>query len=104
MHYVGLSRVKTIEGLHITDLCEAKIAVSSDVQKEMERLRTEGKLTLSITSLYETDQLCYLNTRSLHKHIQDIRKDFNYSSTSVNVFSETRFTHSDSDSMYEINE
>ena len=75
MHNVGLSKVTTIEGLHITDLCEAKRAVSSNVQKEMERLRNEGKLILSITSLYETDQLsfklCYLNTSSLQKHIQD---------------------------------
>lgn len=75
MHNVGLSKVTTIEGLHITDLCEAKRAVSFNVQKEMERLRTEGKLILSITSLYETDQLsfklCYLNTSSLQKHIQD---------------------------------
>ena len=27
IHYVGLSRVTTIEGLYITDLCEEKIAV-----------------------------------------------------------------------------
>ena len=34
LHYVGLSRVTTIEGLHITELCENKIAVSPDVQKQ----------------------------------------------------------------------
>ena len=43
IHYVGLSRVTTIDG-HITDLCEDKIAVRSDVQTEMHRLRTEGQL------------------------------------------------------------
>ena len=37
IHYVGLCRVTTIEGLHITNLCEHKIAVNSDVEKEMER-------------------------------------------------------------------
>lgn len=31
IHYVGLSRVTTIEGLHITNLCESKIAVNADV-------------------------------------------------------------------------
>ena len=31
IHYVGLSRVTTINGLFITDLCEDKIAVSNDV-------------------------------------------------------------------------
>ena len=34
IHYVGLSRVTTIEGLYITDLCENKIVVHPDVNKE----------------------------------------------------------------------
>ena len=29
VHYIGLSRVTTIEGLYITDLCESKIVVNS---------------------------------------------------------------------------
>ena len=49
IHYVGLSRVTTIEGLHITNLCEA---VSADVKKETERLRTQGKLDLCISPIY----------------------------------------------------
>ena len=36
IHYVRLSRVTTIEGLYITDLCESKIAVHPDLKKEME--------------------------------------------------------------------
>ena len=43
IHYVGLSRVTTIDGLYVTDLCENKISVSDDVQTEMHRLRTEGQ-------------------------------------------------------------
>ena len=43
IHYVGLSRVTTIDGLYVTDLCENKIAVSDDVRTEMHRLRTEGQ-------------------------------------------------------------
>ena len=35
IHYVGLSRVTTIEGLYITDLCENKIAVSNAVREEI---------------------------------------------------------------------
>ena len=35
IHYVGSSRVTTIEGLFITKLCESKITVSADVQTEM---------------------------------------------------------------------
>ena len=48
IHYVGLSRVTTIDGLYVTDLCENKIAVSDDVRKEMHRLRTEGQLTFAV--------------------------------------------------------
>lgn len=107
IHYVGLSRVTTIEGLYITDLCEEKIAVSADVQKEMQRLRTDSKLDLCINSIYNADQallkVCYLNARSLHRHIEDVRNDLNYSSTDVNIFSETRFSQSDHDNMYAIN-
>jgi hypothetical protein len=39
IHYVGLSRVTTIEGLYITDLCEEKIAISPHVVAEMQVLR-----------------------------------------------------------------
>ena len=43
-----------------------------------------------------------LNSRSLHRHIEDIRKDFNYSSVNVNIFSETRLNCSDKDTDYAI--
>ena len=76
IHYVGLSRVTRIEGLYITDLCEEKIAVNPHVVAEMELLRNERALKLSVTPIYKTDpvpfKLCYLNVRSLHKHINDI--------------------------------
>ena len=107
IHYVGLSRVTTIEGLYITDLCENKMAVSEEVKKEMERLRSsEYQLPLSITPLYKQNEisfkLCFLNARSLHKHINDVRRDFNYSSADVNVFCESRFMQSENDQLYEI--
>ena len=104
VHYVGLSRVTTIEGLYIIDLCEDKIAVNSDVQNEMKRLRTDAKLHLCINPIYNADEVllkvCYLNARSLHKHIEDVRSDLNYCSTDVNIFTETRFCHSDDESVY----
>ena len=56
IHYVGLSTVTTIEGLHIANLCKDKIAVSTDAQKEMKHLRTEGKLELCISPIYNADQ------------------------------------------------
>ncbi len=51
IHYVALSRVTTIEGLHITDLCEDKISGDPRVIKEMEILRTEHSLKLCYTPL-----------------------------------------------------
>ena len=89
IHYVGLSRVTTIEGLYITDLCEEKIAVNPHVKAEMECLRTERYLKLSVTPIYNHDQisfkLCFLNARSLHKHIDDVSHDLNYTSTDINI-------------------
>ena len=106
VHYVALSRVTTFEGLYITDLCEDKIAIHATVTKEMERLRTTAKLKLCISPLYDITgsilKICYLNTRSLHRHIQDIRKDLNYSSSDINVFGETRFSSQDPCDKYNI--
>ena len=107
IHYVALSRVTTIEGLYITDLCERKISVDQKVVKEMETLRTENNMKLCFTPLYMLNhsdlKVCYLNARSLHKHVEDVRKDINYSSTDISIFSETRFSPLDPDDMYNIN-
>ena len=110
IHYVALSRVTTIEGLYITDLCENKIGVDSNVVNEMKELRTNTSLQLCISPLYNINRdnsalkLCYLNARSLHKHIQDIRKDFNYPSAHVTIFTDTRFTPTDPNEMYRVDD
>ena len=101
------TKMTTIEGLYITDLCEDKISVDQRVVKEMEILRTKHSLKLCFTPLYMLDhsdlKICYRNARSLHKHIEDVRKDINYSSTAILIFSETRFGPLDPDEMYSIN-
>ena len=106
IHYVALSRVTTIEGLYITDLCESKIFVDPKVLKEMELLRNECKLSLCFTPLYMLEnndlKICYLNARSLHKPINDVRKDINYLSADILIFTETRFSPHDPDEMYPI--
>ena len=62
--------------------------------EEMLCLWTEGCLKLSVTPIYETSQtackICFLNSTSLHRHIEDVHKDLNYSNMDVNIFSETR--------------
>ncbi len=107
IHYIGLSRVTTIESLYITNLCEEKIAVNPDVIAEMELLRTERAMKLSINPVYKMDQisfrLCYLNTRSLHKHIDDIQHDLNFINTDMNIFFKTRFMSLGNDMRYNSN-
>ena len=97
----------TIDGLYITDLCENKIALSNDIQNEMHRLRTEGQLSLSVIPIYEKSQIslkvCFPNARSLNKHLSDVLQDLNYTSTDVNIFSETRYSPSESDHLYLFN-
>ena len=106
IHYVALSRVTTIEGLYITKLCEDKITVDPKVIAEMNELRNKRKLELCFIPLYTIDKsnikVCYLNARSLHKHIDDVRNDFNFVSAEVAIFSETRFSPFDEDERYTI--
>lgn len=54
---MGLSRITTIKGLYITDLCEDKIAVNTDVQREMLRLWRDAKLDLCISPICNVDQV-----------------------------------------------
>ena len=72
IHYIVLSRVTTIDCLYVTDLCEKKM-----VKTEMESLRKERYLQLSITPVYKLDQvsfkICFLNARSMHRHIDDVQ-------------------------------
>ena len=45
----------------------------------MERLKNSAILDLSISPVYNVDhiplKLCHLNTRSLHRHTEDVRRD-----------------------------
>ena len=95
-----------MEGLYITDLGEDKITIDENVVAEIQQLRTERTLELCFTPLYHMDdsnfKVCYLNARSLHKHIDDVRNDFNLCSSDLAIFSETRFLPCDPDDIYNI--
>ena len=100
IHYEGLSRVTTLEGLYVTDLTENKITVSSDVKAEMQRLRTQGTLDLSISPFYKISKslfkICFLNARSLYKHPEDVRQDYNFKNADLLIVAETSFSSLDS--------
>lgn len=70
----------------------------------MQRLRTQGTLDLSISPLYKISKslfkICFLNARSLHKHIEDVCQDHNFKNADLLIFAETRFSSLDNDSMY----
>jgi len=105
-HYVALSRVRTLQGLFILNLCENKIHISENVKQEMEGLRSTRKLPLSLylpsdyppTSFHVT----FLNVRSLHGHIDLIRNDHVLSSSDVNMYCESRVKQSDLPHLYHV--
>ncbi|XP_078349889.1 uncharacterized protein LOC144634728 [Oculina patagonica] len=108
IHYVALSRVTTIDGLHIKNLNEKKITVSNKVKNEMQRLRTVAYLQTSVFSLQDIGddfvKIVFLNARSLHKHISDVKNDFNIKVADVNIFVETRLWVFDQNDEYNIND
>ena len=75
MHYVALSRLRSISGLHILNLNEKKIAVSKKVQEEMTRLRQNSVLKSHLPFLYkdtsESFKILFQNVRSLHLYVAD---------------------------------
>lgn len=107
-HYVGLSRVKTLDGLFILNLCSDKIQVSENVKTEMLQLRSERSMNISIYRPYlhsHSDyQIVFLNARSLHKHISCIRKDHFLLACDLLLFCETRVSPTDNDDFYQIDD
>ena len=73
----------------------------------MELLRNELNLNFSVTPIYKKNQvafkICYLNAWLLHKQIDDVRRDLNFTNTDINIFSEARCLTSDNDITYDIN-
>lgn len=99
IHYVGLSRITNMDKLHILDLNEKKISVSTAVLEEMNRLRNEAKISLCYESLENhanaAARILFLNIRSLHRHFLDLEKDFNLLFSEIIAVAETRFIESD---------
>jgi len=108
IHYVGLSRVRTLEGLFILNLCENKMHINENVQQKMAQLRTSRRMPISLyfPQLHAsptTFNILFLNVRSLHKHIAEVRHDYVITACDVCIFCETRAADTDDDNMYHIN-
>ena len=106
MHYVAMSRVTRISGLHIINLVEDKIAQDNAVKEEMQRLRNESKLDLCFSPLYALPnthfKAIFQNARSLHLHLKDVTHDFNFLSADVIGIAESRLMKQDADEQYAI--
>lgn len=47
-------------------------------------------------------QIIYHNVRSLHKHVEDVKRDVLFKNANILAFSETRLTETDISALYEI--
>lgn len=98
IHYVAISRLKTLDGLFIINLQEDKISIDKNVQAEMTRLR-QTPLTFQHRLLPEIPldfKLVFLNASSLHKHLPDLRCDPSVKTADIVCACETRFDKQDS--------
>lgn len=79
--YVGLSRVKSLSGLHLTTFDDKKIKVNRTALLEMERLRSSRHFpwhpSIQIDDLQLPNKITvvHLNTRSYNAHKDDIKAD-----------------------------
>ncbi len=107
LHYVGLSRVTKMSGITILpgQFNAEKIHVSELVQKEMLRLRSNAQLKLSYQPLTEIPSnfiVASFNAQSLHKHIDDIKSDWNMKAASVLGICETRLKENEDTGRYQM--
>ncbi len=107
LHYVGLSRVTKMSGISILhgQFNAEKIHVSETVKQEMLRLRSQATLQLCYTPLSEISAnfiVASFNAQSLHKHIEDVKSDWNMKSVSILGVCETRLKEGEDLSRYKM--
>ena len=104
IHYVALSRVRSLKGLHIVHFNKEKITVSACVTEELERLKKDALLKLCYTPLYNVQsnflKFAFNNVRSLNAHFEDIKADPNVLCADVIGFAETKLMRSDANDKY----
>ena len=101
IHYVALSRVRSVDNLHILNFNEQALAMDEKVLEEMERMKTEAPLQLCYVPMYQINSNCFKvafnNCRSLHKHFSQVKSEPNILASDVVGFSETRLCSADED-------
>ncbi|XP_033725386.1 uncharacterized protein LOC117315346 [Pecten maximus] len=104
IHYVALSRVRSLQNLHIIDFNEDSLTKDKEVDAEMQRLSENG-LQLCFNPLYHTymqGQFLFNNARSLNKHILDIRSEPNVFAADVVGIAESRLHINDRNETFEL--
>ena len=75
--YVALSRVKTLDKLHIINYTQSQIHVSEHVEKEMKRLR-KNILPQMPSNLFQDipggGKIFHLNISNLKRKVEDIKR------------------------------
>ena len=104
-HYVAASRVKSLEGLQIINWNEDIISINEDVQKHLDYLHSQKPVQLCYTPVYKLQELIkcvYLNTRSLHKHICDVKSSHNIIESDAIILAESQLKPTDNNEDYEL--
>ncbi|XP_060573123.1 uncharacterized protein LOC132731041 [Ruditapes philippinarum] len=109
LHYVALSRVRSLEKLQILNFNEQALQVDDKVKTEMERLLKDASLELcyvpleSIHLFSKMDfKIAFNNCRSLNKHFIDVKHDQGLLSCDIIGLAETRLHENDNDTSYQI--
>ena len=105
-HYVAASRVTTLKGLQLLSWNPELISVNHDVKDHVDYLHKHRKVQLCYTPVYNMIGLkcSFLNTRSLHKNINNVIGNFNICASEIFFMAETRLRNTDTSNTYKIPE
>ena len=108
LHYVALSRVRSMKNLQILNFNEEALKVDERVELEMVRLHQDATLQLCYTPIDSFSPCTYFklsfnNCRSLHLHFEDIEHDQRLLSTHIIGLAETRLHQHDDSASYQLN-
>ena len=107
LHFVALSRVKSMNNLHILNFNEGALKVDEHVEEEMQRLYGQAVLDLCYVPLDTIDatsyfKIVYNNCRLLQKHIEGIICHESLLSAYIIGISESRLCQIDDTNAYAI--